>query len=427
MIGMSTLSVLLSVSASAVQLPRDSIESPALRALVRAAVRDPAAVPRFWTDVADAGAPLVEVIDGDSTTRLVTFVWRGADTLRSAAVITPHALIDIELARMSRIPATDVWYRSFRMQPDARMVYRFGPGDSLIPFAREPDLVARMAQWRLDPLNPETWTFADGSSASVLQLAGPNVQLAERPLRGTGTVQIDTVPGSGAWPAQPILVYTPPGDEPAAGNAPLTVLMDGDVYLRFMRVDSLLERLPGLSPQRMPVVVLVPVNGRSRTAQYDCNTGWSEYLAATLVPWVEERYGTSRNPRDRIVGGYSLGGLAAACAAVDHPDIFGNVLAQSGSFYRSPTPDEPEALVRRLAAGNRLPIRWSVSIGLLETGPIPSRDPSMLTASRHLRDVLIDRGYALQYEEFYGGHEHVAWQSLLPGALLFLLERPGTR
>jgi len=39
--------------------------------------------------------------------------------------------------------------------------------------------------------------------------------------------------------------------------------------------------------------------------------------------------------------GFSLGGLAAACIAVSHAEVFGNALARSGSFYR---PAEPEAL-----------------------------------------------------------------------------------
>jgi enterochelin esterase-like enzyme len=118
-----------------------------------------------------------------------------------------------------------------------------------------------------------------------------------------------------------------------------------------------------------------------------------------------------------VVAGYSLGGLAAACTAVQHPDVFGTVIAQSGSFYRAPDGEEPEWLARHLANSPRLPIHFVMSIGRFETAAIPSRDPSMLTASRHLRDVLRAKSYAVDYRELSSGHEHVAWRAVLSDAL----------
>jgi len=199
--------------------------------------------------------------------------------------------------------------------------------------------------------------------------------------------------------------------------------MDGDAYGGPMGIDSVLDRLQGVAPGRLPVVVLVPPDPGSRTAQYDCNPSWSDFLAMTVVPWINDHYQTALNPQDRIVGGFSFGALAATCAAVRHPETFGNVLAQSGSFYRSGGSEEPEAMARHLAGISRLPIRWSLSIGRLETSAVPSRDPSMLTATRHLRDVLAAKGYEVQYREFFGGHEHVAWAGLLPDAFVYLLQR----
>ena len=116
-----------------------------------------------------------------------------------------------------------------------------------------------------------------------------------------------------------------------------------------------------------------------------------------------------------------MGGLAAACAAYQHPETFGKVLAQSGSFYRAQSDGEPEWLARQFVQSKQLPLDFYLEVGLLETSSIPSRDPSMLTSSRHLRDVLLAKGYRVDYHEHFSGHEHLAWRATFGEGLIELL------
>jgi len=162
-------------------VPQDSIASVAIRNLIRDAARDSTAVLRFWQELERTGTPLVEANPGDSTVRLVTFVWKETEPLDKVAVITPHSLIDVELGRMRHVPGTDVWYRSYLMRSDARMVYRFGPDDNMVPFTRDRNLIERMNGWQLDPLNAQAWTFGDGTRVSVLSLAGPSAHMMVDP------------------------------------------------------------------------------------------------------------------------------------------------------------------------------------------------------------------------------------------------------
>jgi len=86
-----------------------------------------------------------------------------------------------------------------------------------------------------------------------------------------------------------------------------------------------------------------------------------------VLPWVRQNYNITFEPSRTIVGGASFGGLAAAFVAMKHPEIFGNVLAQSGSFWWKPeTDDEYEWLTRQFVASPKLPIRFYLQIGLLE-------------------------------------------------------------
>lgn len=116
-----------------------------------------------------------------------------------------------------------------------------------------------------------------------------------------------------------------------------------------------------------------------------------------------------------------MGGLAAACAAYEHPEIFGKVFAQSGSFYRPQGDGEPEWLARQFVQSKLLPLDFYLEVGLLETSSVPSRDPSMLTSSRHLRDVLLAKGYRVDYHEHFSGHEHLAWRATFGEGLIELL------
>ncbi|MBM4461019.1 MAG: hypothetical protein FJ011_25190 [Chloroflexi bacterium] len=91
---------------------------------------------------------------------------------------------------------------------------------------------------------------------------------------------------------------------------------------------------------------------------------------------------------DRHQGG--LGGLAAAYAGLQRPDLFGNVLSQSGSFWwKSEGDAEAEWLSRQFAARPRAPLRFYLEIGLLEDLPSTADAPGMLTVNRHLRTVLL--------------------------------------
>jgi enterochelin esterase-like enzyme len=200
----------------------------------------------------------------------------------------------------------------------------------------------------------------------------------------------------------------------------LVVFMDGDTYLRYMGITNTLANLAAQHKIAPTVAALVTTVQASRDADFDCTSAWSDFIVRSVVATITRTFG---RPARTVVAGYSLGGLAAACTALDHPQAIDGVIAQSGSFYRAPDGEEPEWLARRLSQQHRLNIRWAVTIGRLETGPFRSKDPSMLTASRHLRDVLRARGYDYRFTETYSGHELLPWRATIAQALMFQLGR----
>ncbi|HEY6252139.1 MAG TPA: alpha/beta hydrolase-fold protein, partial [Candidatus Angelobacter sp.] len=137
----------------------------------------------------------------------------------------------------------------------------------------------------------------------------------------------------------------------------------------------------------------------------------------------------SSDHADVAVGGASAGGLSAACTALAHPEVFGNVLSESGAFWRSPRAfPEEEWLASFISKWKHEPVRFFISIGTLEndsafgTGMI-----SMLHANRHLRDVLLARGYDVSYLEITGAHDPLNWERALPEALRLLFGANGAK
>jgi enterochelin esterase family protein len=335
-------------------------------------------------------------------------------------------LISLQEAKMNQMPGTDVWYLTYRMRNDARMAYRLAPNDSLVPFENEPNFHARMSGFQRDPLNPKSFEYGGNMKASLLELPeAPSEQwIYARPDIPHGMVRESKLQSAILKNERTLWLYTPPAYDPARAY-PLLLVMDGESYTTLVPAPTILDNL--IHAGRIPAIVALFIGNASpqaRETELNCAKSWGDFLVQEAIPWIEASEHVRSETKGVLVAGSSMGGLAAGCAAVDHPEVFGKVLAQSGSFYRAAAGDEPERLARRLAQTKPLPLEFYLEIGLLETAAIPSRDPSMLTASRHLRDVLNAKGYRVRFHERFSGHEHVAWRATLSDGLIYLLAGP---
>ena len=63
----------------------------------------------------------------------------------------------------------------------------------------------------------------------------------------------------------------------------------------------------------------------------------------------------------------------------------------------------------------KLPIQFSIEIGSLETA---SLDYDPMTAHRKFRDILLNKEYKVDYEEYIGGHDMVCWRGTFVNRLL---------
>ncbi|SOZ38388.1 alpha/beta hydrolase [Cupriavidus neocaledonicus] len=285
-----------------------------------------------------------------------------------------------------------------------------------------------LATVQRDPLNPRTFPDHDVDPfqlKSVLELpaAPPQPWLAPRAGVPAGTVTPYRLDSRILGEARDIYVYRPARARPTA----TLVLFDAHAYLSLVPTPTLLDNLidAGLLP---PVAALIVANpsAAARAAQLPPNPAFADFLANELMPWAAT-LGLDA-PADRtVVAGSSYGGLAAAYAGLRHPERFGLVLSQSGSFWWGPggapdqPPRQPQWLIREYAASPRLPLRFYLEAGRFEDG---RGAVNILTTTRHMRDVLVARGYPVVHAEHASGHDYLQWRGTLACGLIALLGRP---
>ncbi len=405
--------------------------SPRLAALQdRLKAGDRGALDNFWKEIEKGGAPIVEEVPGNDRDLFVTMVWRAREETKNVFVFR---LGDVSKP-MVRLLDTDLWYKTFRLQKDARFIYQFATN---LPDPKEWGGVIRFAgAVRNDPLNPiqyvargnefnpyEVTTF----SALELPSAAPQFWNGVQPKVPTGRVQRDKFTSKLLGNERAIWIYTPHGYSANKKPYGLLVLMDGGLYVNAAHVATTLDNL--IAAGVIPPLVAVMVDNPNRWRELSCNPEYADFLADEIVPWMRANYHATDRPEQTIIGGSSLGGLQAAFVGLKHPEVFGNVLSQSGAFDWKPDGEkEYEWLNRQFAASAHLPLRFSFEAGLLEgtwwwrsLQRDGSPQPPLLMVNRNLRDTLTRKGYSVHYTEFNGNHGLLNWRGTLASHLIALV------
>lgn len=405
--------------------------SPAIQALEQAtAAGDGDALGRFLQRLAEEGAPLIEELPGDPGHRVVTFVARERDPEQQVLLFC-NRLTDVDNADEAQlmpvaVPGSDLRSRSFRMRADWRASYaigRAGPGVPLTEQAMtfvERSLRAgsrlpreRLERWwtaqttaQPDPFHRPDGRLGGGRGSWVeLPDAPPATDLLPDPAAPKGSVRELRFGSRRLGNERPVWVYTPAtASRIFEGDHGLLVMTDGEDWMEEGLITAILDRrIADGSLPPLTVVLLHALDMPTRVRELACSTDFVDAIEHELLPSLPEVAGFPR-PERSIIAGLSLGGLTAAYAGLRAPHLFGHVLSMSGSFWWPNSlelGEEPAWLNRCFAAVERLPLHFHLSVGLQEQ--------SLLPPTRHLRDVLLAKGYPVHYREFNGGHDPLCW------------------
>ena len=297
-------------------------------------------------------------------------------------------------------------------------------------------MTAPWAAYRPDPFNPKTFAFYDDEedptgvklTRSVLELpdAQPQPWIEPDPLVLKGKVQLHQFHSDFLGNERRVWVYSPAKYTAGLGKPySLLVLFDGWAYARLIPTFTILDNL--IADRVIPPLVTVLVDSldaETRLKELVFHRPFNNFLVTEFLPWVLTQFAITTDPAQRIVGGSSAGGLAAAYVALEHPDVFGSVLSQSGAFTLLPEGEtESSWLARQFLEREKLPLKFHLDVGTLEANSY--RDlkgrPSALAENRRLREALRSKEYPVHYTEFSGGHDYISWQGTLADGLIALL------
>jgi len=406
------------------------------------------AVSKFWKEIEKRETPIIEEIEGDDIYNLITFLVREDEEVENIVCFSIFVTEDIKEGLLERIEDTKIFYKSYKILKGIRETYNFSKNNPLIPKDPAENIFKYKDLVFSDPLNSkQTFWKVDGFNFPFSEIISPDAPpqpwYGERTNIDHGKIEEFTSYSEILNGKRQILVYTTPNYTEDHSPYHFLLLFDGLIFEEVTKVSSTLDNL--IADKKIPHVVAVMVYNSMdisltrRAGELPPNPKFVEYIVKELLPWVHKNFNTTTNPSQSVVAGASYGGIASTFIAFKHPEIFGNVLSMSGSYFWYPgaeiwlnrikelenfdhwwsKEDEKEAewLARQFAQREKLPLKFYLDVGVLEKS-----DPTNLFISnRHFRTVLQAKGYPVYYVEFLGGHDFVCWRGSIADGLIFLI------
>ncbi len=131
-----------------------------------------------------------------------------------------------------------------------------------------------------------------------------------------------------------------------------------------------------------------------RLSEYACNDRFVDFITHELVPKIDETYKTDPQAESRTILGTSYGGKIAIYIGVKNSAVFGNIAAQS--------PALDEDLIREYGKIKKLPLKIYLSCGTFYDND---------NNTKLMRDVLIYKGYPIEYITVNESHSWGAWRN----------------
>jgi enterochelin esterase-like enzyme len=299
---------------------------------------------------------------------------------------------------MTRVSGTDFWYCSRTFESDARLDYKF---------------VINGSNWILDPRNPNQVVGGLGANSELKMPKYPDApEIRYYPDIPHGSIW-DTIFSSAALGnSRRIRVYTPPNYETSTDSFGVILFHDGLEYISLAQANNVIDYL--ISKGLISPIIAVFVPPVNRTPEYagDQMNQFSAFIVNEMMPFVDQRFRTKRDPTSRAVLGASYGGNISLWLGYNYPEVFGNVAAQSSYIMPS--------ISSGFQNSQRLKMKLYLDLGTYDV-------PELIPLVRNFIPVLQSKGYLYLYHEYHEGHSWGNWRAHIDDALLFFFGTQPTK
>lgn len=372
-------------------------------------------VNNFWNKIEREGSTIIEDIHDDNEHSLVTFFYKGDENTENVVLIFQMDWQNFKDYQFERIADTNIWYITCKFRNDIRLQYFFIINDPM-----DDDWKKRNdSLWNDTLCANKLYLNPDDKSKFKSYVIMPNapeeVWIKHRDNVSKGTLKTHKFTSNILKDTRDIWVYVPNDYNKQVDPYGVLVLNDGKEYLA-MGAENVLDNL--ISDKKIPPIVTVFVESTdNRMTELMCSEDFASFTTEELMPWVRENFNITSDPKKSIIGGLSLGGLTASFLGLKHPELFGNVLSQSGSYWykREDVEDDKKCnwMAKQFESIDKLNLKFYLNVGILE-GDI------MLKFNKQFRDTLINKGYDVIYGEFKSGHDYLCWGETLADGLIAL-------
>ncbi len=387
----------------------------------------------WWQQQQQRGLPFIERLE-NSLCR-VTFLWRDPQGTEKTSPFQ-HVWINITgitdhhqpapPRSLQRVTGSDVWYWQTELPADWRGSYCLIPDTSAESPERLTDLSQRKDWWREkfaiaghDPLNPlRPWQGGRGMSVSPLHMPEAPCQADWAPLDQGLAIPLNI--RRLQWHSQRLNNQRPlwlcETGRPEAPDRPLVLLLDGQFWAEQMPIAAPLQSLT--DRQKLPPAIYVMIDTldrQHRSHELPCNEDFWLAVQQEILPLISRQTGWQPDAARTLVAGESFGGLAAVYATLNWPDVFGNAVSLSGSFWWPQRGGSRGVLTRELDEGHFSSHPRKI---YLEAG---RREPVVCQAGEELFRALQRRNIEATLTEVEGGHDALCWRGGLLSGLQALL------
>jgi enterochelin esterase family protein len=281
---------------------------------------------------------------------------------------------------MTGVDGTNFFYSPAHFEADARIEYKF----------------VIDGNWILDPKNPHSFTGGTGINSEVRMpayIVSPEISWYS--VIPHGIIRDTSFYSKILNNTRPVKIYLPP-DYSGQKQYPVIVFHDGIEYVTLANIVNILDYLIAHHEIEPVIGVFVPPVDRENEYSGSKKDAYTTFIVKELMPVIDRKFTTSRDPRKRATFGISAGGNIALFLGMKHPEAFGKIAAQSS--------DVQADISETFKYSAKMNLDFYLDLGKYDL-------PVLIPLVNNFIRILQNKNYVYQFKVWHEGHSWGNWES----------------